>query len=263
MIAFVPAQAAGPGGPCSGPMALLSLLDRPTVADSACVARPGDLVIEAGYKHQTSPDPSFSRSVTYPNSLLRLGLPKNWEIDFFSPNYNRQTTAGSSGTGSGTQTGLGDVTVGAKYEFGQVGPFVLATDFKIKVPSGARPFSTGATDVTVNGIFSYSLPHHFGLGGQLGISALSSRLPNGQIQRYVILLPDLVLTYHLSIPLQFYGELYRASTFSTGQSTYSLDGGLLYLIRPWWEVDAEADKLLQGPTDLRSHYFGLGTAFRF
>ncbi|MBU2818877.1 hypothetical protein HF282_15520, partial [Acidithiobacillus ferrooxidans] len=37
--------------PCTGPSALLALLDRPTVSDSACVVQYGQAVLEAGYQH--------------------------------------------------------------------------------------------------------------------------------------------------------------------------------------------------------------------
>ncbi len=253
---------AGSGNPCTGPTSMLSLLNRPTVADSACVARPGDLVIEEGYKNQVSHNPGFQRSVTYPNGLLRFGLPGNWEIDLFPPSYNRRTTR-SVVVGDDVETGFGDVTVGAKHEFGLFGPFVLAADTKISAPSGVRPFTNGAADATVNGIMSYKVTQNIGLALQIGASSLTSQMSSGRIRRFTILEPDMVLKYHFSsIPLQFYAEAYRGSGIGGAEGSYSFDGGIQYLIAPWWEIDAEADTLLSGPAGARANYFGIGMGFR-
>ncbi len=50
-IPAVCAEDAVPPNPCTGPSALLALLDRPTVSDSACVVQYGQAVLELGYQH--------------------------------------------------------------------------------------------------------------------------------------------------------------------------------------------------------------------
>ena len=251
MMPWSVAHAGGHGNPCTGPQALLSLLDRPTVADSACVVQPGDTVFEGGYENQVSHTPDFQRSVVYPYGLFRFGLPGNWEIDLFPPNYHSQTAHHAA-------TGFGDLTFGAKYGFGQFGPMILAADTKITVPSGVHAFNNGASNAMVNVIFNFSLTKHFGVGTQLGVSTLTSQANGAPVRRYTILQPDLVMTYQLDIPLQFYAELYRGAGFGGGKGDDSFDGGIQYLITPWWEVDAEADTLLRGPKGTRANYFGVG-----
>jgi hypothetical protein len=255
MILSHPAHAGQPANPCLGPKSLLSLLNRPTIADSACVVPPGDVVFEGGYENQISHNPQVQRSVVYPSGWLRFGLPGNWEIDISAPNYHSQT-------GSKASSGFGDVTIGAKYHIGQFGPVFLSADTKITLPSGAAAFSNGATDATVNGILDLSLTKHIGVGAQLGISTLTSQSAGAPVRRYTILQPDLVATYQLNIPLQFYAEIYRGSGFGGGAGDYSFDGGVQYLITRWWEVDAEAGTLLSGPRGARAHYFGLGLGIR-
>ncbi|MHB8886656.1 MAG: hypothetical protein ACYC5H_16560, partial [Methylovirgula sp.] len=117
--------------PCVG---LLAVLDRPTIADSPCVAKPGQAIAEMGF--QTGPiEGSDIRYLSFfPQAELRYGLPNNWEIKLFPPNYLIAAQRGFAG--GNTISGFGDTAFGAKYEFGYFGGFIFAADAKITVPTG-------------------------------------------------------------------------------------------------------------------------------
>lgn len=258
------AAASGTGGdPCVGPGSLLVLLNRPTVADSVCVAQPGDLVFEGGYKNQLNDGTQSKRDVTYPNALLRYGLPGHWEFDLFPPSFGRQTYTPPGETSRRTITGSTDVTVGAKYQFNSFGPLLLAMDTKVTLPTGPRPFGRGETNAVVNGILAYSITQHLGVGAEFGVATMTTRNTGAGIRRRTTLNPDIVLKYHPITPLQLYAEVYGTTNSGSGRGMYALDGGVQYLVTPWWEVDAVVDTRLSGPRDTPAHYLGFGLGLRF
>lgn len=75
---------------CSGSSALLAILDRPTVSDSACVVQYGQAVLEAGYEHADLTGAGGGTADNFPAAELRLGLPGNNEFVLLPPNDNLQ-----------------------------------------------------------------------------------------------------------------------------------------------------------------------------
>ncbi|HJU19209.1 MAG TPA: hypothetical protein VJ770_22370 [Stellaceae bacterium] len=247
--------------PCSGPTALFALLNRPTVADSACVAKPGNVVLETGFQRQVSRDALPGTLTTYPNADVRIGLPRGWELDVLPPNWNIGTGTEASGSLSRV-AGFGDVGFGAKYEIGQFHDVLLAIDTVITVPSGANAFRSRGTQAAVNGIFAYSLTPRFGIGGELSVATLTGS-SGAQPGRFTLLTPDLVATYQMPFPLQFYGELYGTGDTGGVARNYWFDGGVQYLITSRWEADIEAGVLVHSTRGTASHYFGFGFGFLF
>ncbi len=76
--------------PCGGPSALLAILDRPTVSDSACAVPLGQVVLELGYQHADVRGIGGGRADNYPQAELRFGLPGNNEFKILPSNYNSQ-----------------------------------------------------------------------------------------------------------------------------------------------------------------------------
>src|SRR5579872_4786840 len=89
--------------PCDGPAALLALVNRPTVADSACVVPFEKGLIEAGFQYQNLK--GGKRAYNFPETVLRLGLPARTELIINFPNYIRQTIRPHAGWGP-TAVGL-------------------------------------------------------------------------------------------------------------------------------------------------------------
>lgn len=267
-MAASPARATPPDGssvtndPCAGPSAMLALLDRPTIADSACSVKPHRIVLEIGYDNQITHEPSGQRLVDYPQAEWRYGLPHGWEAKVFWPNFNELTPLSAAG---GTNKGLSDAGIGVKKEFGYFGNWVFAADTRIDFQTGAEPFTNGGTQVTVNGIASYNVTPQFGLAGQLGVARLAQRDAGGRTQYYYTLEPMVVASYSFFGRLQLYGEVYGATKAgaNTNQSEYWFDGGVQYLVTPQVEVDVEEGIALSGPQGASAHYFGLGFGLEF
>lgn len=66
---------------------MLDLLDRPTMGDSPCVVKPGQMVLEAGVARYALYGQS-GHTWGYPQLELRWGLPENNELVFL-PNISR------------------------------------------------------------------------------------------------------------------------------------------------------------------------------
>lgn len=259
---FTGAPEQGGNDPCAGPSALLALLDRPTIADSACSVKPYKTVLETGYDNQIIHAPNGQRLVDYPQAEWRYGLPGGWEAKLFWPNYNRLSPHPGP---SETFTGLSDAGIGLKKEFGYFGNWVFAADTRIDFPTGASAFTNGGTQITLNGIASYNVTPQFGLAAQFGVARLSERGPNGRTEYYYALEPIVVASYAFFDRLQLYGEVY--GTTNAGPNTtggaYWFDGGLQYLITPRLEVDIEEGAALSGPQGASAHYFGFGVGVEF
>src|SRR5580704_1405936 len=83
--------------PCSGPMSLLNIINRPTNADSACLVPVKKLFIQSGFQYQELID-SNGTEQNLPDAVLRLGLPAKNEFIVLLPNYIHQSQAPTQGT---------------------------------------------------------------------------------------------------------------------------------------------------------------------
>ncbi len=252
----------GVSDPCAGPDALLDLLDRPTVGDSACVVKPGDAVLETGWARYTLLGQS-GHALGYPQGELRFGLPDQNEFVFLPPNLNRQV-ASMPGGGSQTIAGGSASVVGIKHEFGYNARWIWAGETLFTLPSGSPTYGSAATGYAVNGIVGYSLTSSVALTLMLGVTHLAQPANIQAGAYYWSVNPDLVLTWETTENLQFYLEAYGQNHTGPGQGAgYDADGGVQYLITPRFEVDAEIGRRISGNLGGWSHYFGVGAGFLF
>ena len=252
----------GISDPCAGPSALLALLDRPTVGDSACAVKPGYAVLETGWARYTLLGQS-GHALGYPQGELRFGLLDQNEFVFLPPNISRQVTP-MPGGGSQTLTGGGASVVGIKHEFGYNARWIWAGETLFTLPSGSPTYGSAATGSAVNGIVGYSLTSSVALTLMLGVTHLAQAADVQGGAYYWSVNPDLVLTWETTQNFQFYLEAYGQNHTSPGQGAgYDADGGIQYLITPRFEVDAEIGQRISGNLGGWSHYFGVGAGFLF
>lgn len=246
--------------PCAGRSALLAVIDRPTVADSACVVKPGRVLLEAGYARQTLRGPDAGRLTTLPQAELRLGLPHRLELRLFPPGYNRQT---SSLPGTPAVTGYSDTGLGLKYQIGYNERWIWSADTLISLPTGNHAFSNDGTGVTLNGIVGYSLAPRVGLAAMVGVSSLTGEDAQGRTRRYTTVNPNFVVSYQFTEALQVYVEGFGTTHTGPRQgSGYGADGGLQYLVTPRFEIDIEYGTRVSGGLGF-SHYVGAGFGVEF
>lgn len=249
--------------PCSGPSAILAILDRPTVSDSPCVVPPGQFVMEIGFQHANLRGYSGGTEDNYPQAEVRFGLTGRNELVLLPPNYNRLRTHAISVDPAQEVSGSSAVTLGFKHELGYTRYWLGAVEALFTLPSGGSAFGSRGLGVAFNGIASYALSEQVGLSLQLGISSQTNPVFAGG-GRFTSLISNFVATWQPIERLQFYGEIFGQSSTGPGEGAgYNADSGIQYLITPSLEVDMEAGVRLAGDLGGYTHFLGAGMGFRF
>lgn len=240
--------------PCVG---LLSVLDRPTVSDSACAAPLGRIVLELGFQHAGVRGPGGGTAENYPEAELRLGLPGRNEFKVLIPNYNSQRTP------EGPVSGLSATAIGFKHEVGYNSHWLGSVEAILTLPSGNAAFGSQGLGAAFLGIVNYSVSDQVAVGLELGVnSQTTSRLAGGD--RFTSFISNLVATWQPAEKLQFYGEIFGQSSTGPGQGAgYNLDAGVQYMITRRWEVDLEEGVRLTGNSGGFTHYYGVGIGLLF
>lgn len=257
------AAPAVPAAPCTGPSAMLALLDRPTVSDSSCVVPDGMGVLEAGITLGLLSGSPGGSTDTGPNAELRWGLPDHSELVWLPPNFQYQRSSAAPGVPAAMARGFGPTTLGIKHEFGYTAHWQWTAETLATIPSGDRAYGSPGLGVAANAIVSYSSDGPFGASLMLGVTSETAPSATGG-QRYLSINPDFTVTWQSSPRLQFYAEVYGQSHTGHGQGWGSdADGGVQYLITRRFEVDLEEGVRLQGNLGGFSHYTGAGMGLLF
>jgi hypothetical protein len=241
--------------PCGGPSALLAIMDRPTVSDSACVVPEKQVVLELGGQWTRFRD--GSRGFNLPEAEFRAGIPGNNELVFLPPNYLRQTGGGMAASGPSA------TVVGLKHELGYTGKWLGAVESLVTLPSGSAAFGSQGVGAAFNGIVNYDPTESTSLSMMLGVA--TQTLPDlAGGGRYTSLNPDFVGTWQPTKTLQLYGEIYGQSSTGPGQGAgWNGDGGVQYLLTESVEVDVEAGLRLAGNLGGLGRYVGVGLGFKY
>ncbi len=245
--------------PCGGPSALLAILDRPTVSDSACAVPPGHAVLELGYQHADVRGAGGGTADDYPQAELRAGLPGRNEFKILFPNYNSQRL----GTPGAASSGLSATAIGFKHEVGYNSRWLGSVEALFTLPSGDAAFGSGGLGAAFNGIFGYAVSDQVGISLQLGVSSQTvPKLDGGE--RSTSFISKLAASWQPAERLQFYGEVFGQTSAGPGEGAgVNFDGGIQYLVAHWWEVDLEEGVRLTGNLGGFTHYIGAGAGFLF
>ena len=195
--------------------------DRPSVSTSTYTVQPGAVQIESGVEYSrtsTGGSPAerqFSLDVT-----LRAGLTDQLELrlDVLPVVATR---------GPQDDTGVGDVSVQAKYRFfdgreGRWWPSLGVLPF-VKFPTGHAPHETNVPDFGLIGLASFALPLGFSLDANLGVDALAQR-PSGYLAQGVA---SAAIGRDLSERWSIYAEVFFASAAEHGaRNAVGFDAGV-------------------------------------
>lgn len=256
------ARATEPVAPCSGPAALLGLLDRPTVGDSSCVAPQGMTVIEAGATAGSLYGTAGGRVDTLPDAELRFGLPDRSELVWLPPNFQYQTLDAGAGMPGGRMRGFGPTTLGVKHELGYDAHWQWTAEALATLPSGDSTFGSHGVGGALNAIISYG-DGPWGVSLMAGVTSQTEPTAAGG-GRFQSFNPDLVVTWASGPRVQLYAEVYAQSHSGARQGWGTdADGGVQYLLTPAFEVDVEEGVRLQGSLGGFANYTGIGLGLMF
>lgn len=238
--------------PCGGPSGLLAELDRPTVADSACVVRTGRTIVEFGFADAYT---GRQESQNAPQAEIRFGLPDHNEFVLLPPN------ATFADGGRAGPTDYSATVMGIKHEWGYTRRFTYTSEILLTTPtSTGTPARTTGWGAAANGIIALSLTHAVGVGLMLGVTSLYDEAN----RRYTSINPDFTATWLLNPRWQLYGEVYGQTHVAYGVgSGWDCDGGVQYLVTRRIEVDAEVGQRLSGALGGYRHYWGVGGGWEF
>jgi hypothetical protein len=237
--------------PCSG--SLLSIVNRPSASDTACVVPNKEVLVEGGLQIQSLIGSGYQQNL--PEAQIRLGLPKNNEFNVTLPNFVHQS--------SPSQFGYNASIVGFKHEFPFSAKWVTAIETLVTIASGSDNFGSKGYGAAINGLFSYNINEKFNLSGLIGINTQSDPRSEGG-GRFNSFNPDIVFTWSPSETVNFFIEAYgQTKTAAHSGSGYNADAGILYLIQKHLSLDVEIGQRLSGSLGNFEHYFGTGFVLEF
>ena len=168
----------GANDPCTS---ISALVTRPSVTNSVCTVRPNHVLLETGYQNLSAE--GGANTVTYPQALIRIGLPiPALEFDVTPPQIVRGNAGGVVTTAS---TDLG---AGLKYVFGYTPKFNYGGQVFFTAPTGLNGGSANGTTASYALNAGYTLSSVFSLAGTVTAQSLTDGT-----QRWSSVVPSLVL----------------------------------------------------------------------
>lgn len=236
--------------PCAG---FLSLVNRPSILDSACVVPFEKGVIEYGAQYQNTQGGAHAYNL--PEAELRLGLPANTELTIFLPNYNHQTQA--------PRAGFSASVIGLKHQLGYTEKWLGAVEGLVTLSSTSSGYGSDAMGGKVNGIVTYSINSAWSLTFMLGASTQTEPYAAGG-GRFNSINPDLLLAWQLNSKFQTFAEVYgQSKTAPNNGAGFNADAGLQYLFTKNLEGDLELGQRISGQLGSFNNYIGAGMAWLF
>ena len=207
ITASPPAPSPTPAGPCAAG-ALASISDRPGLGRSpatngaACVALPGTIVVEAGYRNQTTVGSGTQELSTFPNLIVRIGIGVDNEIVLAPPLLRSQRDGENPSSGFAPATGMQDAGIGVKHLLHDNAWMQDALNLFVTLPTGYPSNGSGFSAGLPTYTFGYSIV--FALSSRIGLSTTNNLVinaaPNSAAtpQRFVMYQPSAGLSYALS-----------------------------------------------------------------
>jgi len=269
------AQSASASGPCEQTGAIGSIVDRPGLGrptannGSACVVPPSGVMIELGFRDQTTPGSGGSSTLEIlPLALVRVGLGARTEIIVQPPAYSNRSGATLGGIftpASGSQ----DAGFGFKRMLDDRAPFQDAVEVFYTAPTGTPQGSMGFSAGGPTYTLAYTAA--FALSGNLSVSVTQNATANaapldpaGAI-RFLSYQPSLTIGYGFApnFTLLAGEQLTSPLAPNAGTGNRALVA-LQRVLSPAvvLDVEYEVNALPQAPA-FRQHAFGIGTAIAF
>jgi hypothetical protein len=268
------AMAESTPGPCEQPGNIGAIVDRPGLGrptannGSPCVVSPARVLIEAGFREQTTAGAGGASTLSvFPLALIRLGLGGRTELVVQPPAFSNRGGTNLGGVfvpASGAQ----DAGVGFKRLLTDRADFQDAVAIFYTAPSGSPQGSTGFSAGGPTYTLTYTAA--FALKGNVGVSltqnAVANASPNDPTgaTRFFSYQPSLTIGYGFAPSF----TLIAANQITTPLGPAGGTGnrvliGLQRVLSPGVVLDAEYEvNALQGAPAFRQHAFGVGTAFQ-
>ncbi len=241
--------------------------DRPSAGDGSSTVPRGAFQIESGIdlEHTNLSSgvvPETSSSAFSTPIALRFGLLENLELQLTSSGFSwrRDKTQPDQNE---EKRGFSSPEVGFKWNFVPAhedhGHPSLGLIVQANLPIGSRSFRPQETVPRFNLASDFGLPNDFALGANLGVKI---PLDAESGKRFNELFFATELSRALSARSRFFVEFFGfAPDIDRGKTQLSVDGGLLFRIRPNLQLDFAITRGLKDPSSHWEGAFGLGVLF--
>lgn len=271
----VRAQVAAAAGPCEQPDAIGAIVDRPGLGrptannGSPCVVPPARVLVEAGYRDQTTGgDAGASTLVVFPLALLRIGLGARSEIVVQPPAKSIRGGATLGGTFARV-IGSQDLGFGVKHMLDDRASFQDSVGIfytgPTGVPQGATGFSAGGPTYTLTYTAAFAVTPTLGFSLTQNASANSVPLAQAGGAHFFSYQPSLTVSYAFAPNFTFLISDQITAPLAPGAGTGNRAlVALQRVISRKLVLDAEYEvNALPTTPALRQHAFGVGGAFEF
>ena len=228
--------------------------DRPDFTEASSVVGLGVLQMELGYTYTYNDGPNSVKTNTYPETLLRYGIYRDWLEFRFNWSFQDQND------GDFERDGADDMQLGFKFgltaQHGILPEMALIT--QMRLPTGASNVSRDEVLPGVNLIYGWTLSDYFSLAG----STQFNRDVESTGDAYTEWAQSVSLGYALTDRLGGYTEyfgLYPNSAGFTPPENY-LNSGITYLISNDVQWDFRYGVGLSDESD--DYFVGTGLSFR-
>lgn len=227
--------------------------DRPQITSSSIVVPCGSLQFENGFRETSA---GGQDAYDLPEMSVRFGVLRKTELRFGVPDYYW-----SLATASGAATGLGDLSLGFKQQFGQrKGKFDVSLVSSVSFPTGANAISSHSYDPTVQLPWSRGLSKNWTIAGMFSVAWPTQGTPVGGTQRNRTGQASVYFDRQLTRPWDAWVE-YSGSFPQRGGPQNLIDLGTSYKISPHQQLDFHAGFGLSSAAP--GHFIGFGYSVRF
>ena len=184
--------------PCVSPAAV-SLADRPgtgrttSTGGSPCVALPGELVVESGWRRQVTSDPGAATLASGPLGFVRIGVAKRFEIGVAPP--ARQSRLATGAAAFDTARGTADLVVAAKYLVADTGTTQASAGVAYAPPTGTGEFTNGIPTYAVSFNVGSALTPRLSFATSLVASTAAGADASGTTRSFFVFAPSFTLAY--------------------------------------------------------------------
>ena len=236
--------------------------DRPDETESPVSVDPGSVQLEMGWGYVNADrDGSKRKTHQLPGTLIRIGAVHGLEVRLGFGGWRHREVADS--TGAETNSGVGPLSVGAKYQFNQgrgMSPTVALMGTLI-LPTAAEGLGPERVDPAFRLAASHEASSIVGIAYNLGLRWLSVEAVTGETSTQVEGIYSLAFGFTLTERLSAFAEAFGALALSDDAvSVASLDGGFTFLARRNLQFDARVGVGLNKEAD--AWFVGAGFAWR-
>lgn len=239
--------------PCSDSASIMSLVDRPSKADSTCTIPFKDAMVEMGYQYSSLI--GGGNLQTLPQEVLRVGLPHHTEFVAILPTDNLQSFS--------PRAGFSATTLGLKKVFGYTDKWIWTAESLFTFHSGSQGFGSQDFGAALNGIVGYNFTSTVSATFMLGVTTQTLPALSGG-ERFNSINPDLLFSWQWSKKSTVFAEVYAQSKTAPGQGGgVNFDAGILYTLTKYIVIDAEVGQRGSGQLGGFNNYVGAGIGLLF